>query len=130
MSHEYQRSGIRPVRIAVVDDSQDAAELFTFCLRNKGYQTARAFDGRSGLALLSTLIPDVALINYMMPFMFGTDMLMELRADPRTAGMKVIINSASPRAERLAMEAGADAFLHVPFDMRRLIDTVNHMLGR
>ena len=115
-------------RILVVDDDKDTAMVFSKALGEQGYQVARAFDGVAGLAAIRALMPDLALINLVMPGMTGDRLTQELRRDVSTTGMKIILTSASSKIERVAAMAGAQDFLSLPSTMSMLLSKVEKAL--
>ncbi len=96
-----------PLRILVVDDNQEVADFLAASFEQWGYRTATAYCGVTGLAMARAMRPDVVLLNVCMPRMSGLAVLKELRGDPATAGLKVILTSALGNVRELAEEAGA-----------------------
>lgn len=118
-----------PPRILVVDDNRDAAKLMLFVLGRHGFRLAYAYCGLTGLVLARMTKPDLILLNYLMPQMHGIAVLRELRADPMTAGIKVIMTSGYSRIAELASEAGAQDSILYPFLIREMEMKVNRVLG-
>jgi CheY-like chemotaxis protein len=105
-----------PARILIVDDFEDARELYAEYLRLRGYEVTGAADGPEALHLALPSDYDLIILDLALPRMDGIAVLRALRAEPRTARTPIIILSASvgsePREETLA--AGADLFLEKP----------------
>lgn len=101
-------------RILVVDDHPDIVEYFLFYLRQKGFRLAWAYDGVTALALAKVTKPDLVLLNIQMPRIDGVQVLRELREDPRTRDMKVILMSGLIHVRELAKENGAQDYLEYP----------------
>ena len=79
-------------RIVIVEDERDMADLVATRLRREGYKVDVAHDGVDALALLrSEPLPDLAVLDIMLPGMPGTEIAAKLRDDPRTAGMPIIM---------------------------------------
>jgi CheY-like chemotaxis protein len=86
--------GDKPV-VLVVDDSVDALELFRLSLGNAGYHVLSATNGKDALELLQGgQIPNVILVDLMMPVMDGMELIEELRSDRRLAHLPVVVVSA------------------------------------
>jgi two-component system phosphate regulon response regulator PhoB len=110
----YWLSMHRP-RILVVDDNRDALDFFILYLTKRGFRVAWAYDGLTGLALAKVTKPDLILLNWQMPHMDGLAVLKELRGNPETSGLKVIMTSGHVFVREWAAEAGAqDAILYPP----------------
>ena len=103
-------------RVLIVDDFEDARDLYAEFLRLQGYEVTGAADGPAALNLALPAEYDVIVLDLALPRMDGLEVLRQLRADPRTRRTPIIILSASvgqePREDALA--AGADLFLEKP----------------
>jgi len=117
----------RPVLI--VDDSADVREILSLLLEGEGYPTLCADSGDAALDLLQHgAQPFVILLDWMMPGMDGEAVRAELRADPRTASIPVVVVTASPQ---LGGHAPADGTTLVkPFDADELLHVVGEHHGR
>ena len=115
-------------RVLVVDDLADVTDLLSELLRKRGFQVSTAYDGVAGLEAVRLHLPDLVLLNFIMPGLDGLQVLARLRADPRTARVKVIIHSATPIRERACL-AGAHDFLKVPFACDELHASIARVLG-
>jgi CheY-like chemotaxis protein len=116
-------------RILVVDDNRAAADLLLMYLTQRRYRTAWAYCGLTGLALAKVTRPDLVVLNYMMPGMNGLAVLKELRADPATAGLKVIMTSGHAPVKDYAMAAGAQDFIAYPVRFTEFGAKVDRVLG-
>jgi CheY-like chemotaxis protein len=112
----------RRPRILVVEDNDALRENLAECLDGEGYQVSEARDGHAALALLEAgPLPDVVLIDMMMPGMGGTELVSRIRAEPRLAGLRLVLSTGmAPPSETVA----ADAVLTKPFGMAELLDSV------
>src|SRR5258708_1928186 len=88
---------VAPLRILVVEDERALTETLSYNLRKEGYEPIVAHDGREGLRKAQTLLPDLIILDLMLPVMSGQEVLRELRSGDRTREIPVIILSA--RAE-------------------------------
>ena len=114
-------------RVLVVNDQSDMADMYSWLLRSWGFQVATAYDGITGLEAVRTSLPDLVVLNCMMPGLTGLEVLERLRREARTAEVKVIIESASP-VGKLAWELGAQEFLHTPFSPGMMFEKVSRVL--
>jgi CheY-like chemotaxis protein len=86
----------RPAGVLVVDDDDDIRESLTWLLEDEGFQVSTAANGRQALDVLARIpLPDVALVDLRMPVMDGVELIGALRADPRYAGLRIIVFSAA-----------------------------------
>src|SRR5690606_32149675 len=90
-----------------------------------------ATDAREGVALVRAEAPDLVLLDLMMPYVSGLDILAELRHDPATAHTPVIVLTASTdRETRIeALRTGANDFLNKPIDPSELVPRVSNLLA-
>ena len=118
-----QRSG-RPV-VLVVDDNSDMRQYLTQMLVQR-YEVRSAPDGEAALAAIRKQAPDIVLTDVMMPRLDGFGLIRELRADPNTRTIPVIVLSAraGEEAKVEGIEHGADDYLIKPFSARELLARV------
>jgi CheY-like chemotaxis protein len=121
-----------PVRVLVVDDSDEVRDLIRVNLELEGYDVRTCDDGAQALAELGAWLPDVVTLDVVMPRMDGFATLAAIRADPRTAGLPVVMVTgraqAADREQGTAL--GADAFLSKPFEPADLVATVSGLAAR
>ena len=125
--------------VVVVDDDPFDCELLDTTFRQLPFVVEATFldDGRAAYQHLTSgeHRPDVVMVDLNLPGMLGTDLIRELRANPSTATLHVLVLSSSSTSwdVRTAYEAGADAYHVKPFDMtemRELLETVMRYWGR
>lgn len=98
--------------ILVVDDSPDVLRSLEVLLKLDGYAVTTATSGAAAMKLLDGPLPHCVLLDFHMPGLSGLDVLKNIRADPRLKHINVIIFSAGASyVRRLALDAGADAFV-------------------
>jgi class 3 adenylate cyclase len=99
-------------------------------LTAKGYELSAACDGEEALAKLALQVPDLVLLDVMMPGMSGYEVCRRIRADPATALLPVVLcTSLDPHEERIhGIEAGADDFLSKPLNRQELFARVKSLL--
>ncbi len=118
-------------RILIVDDFEDARELYAEYLRMRGFEVSAAADGPAVLHLAMPAQFDAIVLDLALPRMDGIDVLRELRRDPRTSAVPIIILSASvgPEPREQALEAGADLFLEKPCLPDELEAAIEKLVG-
>ena len=118
--------------VLVVEDDPTILQLLEVNFEMVGFTVVRAEDGLLGLEAARSKRPDVIVSDVMMPNMSGLEMVSELKADPDTAGIPVILLSAKAQGSdvRQGIEAGADDYVTKPFEPLDLIDRVNSLLAR
>jgi DNA-binding response OmpR family regulator len=112
------------VDVLIVDDDAQLAFGVSRRLEAVGYATRTAGSGEQGLAAAHDVVPDVVLLDVMMPGMDGLTALQRLRTDRRTSHVPVIMLSASLGDERDALDAGAKYFLKKPYSHEHLFAAV------
>jgi two-component system, chemotaxis family, sensor kinase CheA len=118
--------------ILVVDDTAVVRELERSILEEAGYRVRTAGDGRSALTALAGHQVDLVVTDVDMPDCDGLELTRAIRAEPGLAGLPVVVvtSKAADADRRLAMEAGADAYLvKGDLDRRSLLDVVGRLLG-
>ena len=115
--------------VLVVDDNADLRAMLSRLLSPR-YEVRTAVDGEEALRLVSERAPDLVLTDVMMPRVDGLELLRELRADPATASLPVILLSARAGEEAAigGLRAGADDYLVKPFSARELVARVRSSL--
>ena len=118
--------------ILVADDDEDIVRFVEVNLRLEGFEVATAPDGEAALESAYELLPDLMLLDVMMPKMDGFAVCQRLRSDPRTKNMSVIMLTAkSLSADKVVgLTAGADDYMIKPFDPVELIARVKSALRR
>ncbi|MDB4940840.1 MAG: hypothetical protein JWP97_374 [Labilithrix sp.] len=119
--------GARKIRVLVVDDNEDAAELLAEALAMLGYDTRVAYDGAAALRLHESYAPDVALLDIGLPVMTGYELAGRLRSAPGGDVLKLVaVTGYGQDADRArTREAGFDAHLVKPV----LVDTLGALLA-
>jgi len=117
-------------RVLVVDDSDVIRQLISVNLEMEGFEVATAVDGQDALEKILVVLPDVITIDVRMPRLDGFDTVAALRADPRTANLKVAMVTACAQDSDVERgdEVGVDAFITKPFDPSTLVRTVRDLV--
>lgn len=116
--------------ILVVDDEVGALTLIGIMLERGGFSVLKAKDANDALAVLDQNVPDLIILDVMMPGMDGIELCGVIRDRDETASVPVLILSARNDADSVmrGMEAGADDYLPKPILHHDLVAKVNHML--
>jgi two-component system, OmpR family, alkaline phosphatase synthesis response regulator PhoP len=119
-------------RILVIDDEKDLIELVRYNLEKEGFVVRSAQDGESGLSAAKKELPDLIIVDLMLPGIDGLDVCRSLRSDSRTARIPVIMLTAkSAEPDRiLGLELGADDYVTKPFSPRELLARIKAVLRR
>jgi DNA-binding response OmpR family regulator len=125
-------NGETTARILVADNDEDILTLVSFRLQRQGYEVLVARDGAEALERARAELPDLCVLDVMMPKLTGYDVTRELRADPRTADVPVILLTARVQEAdvRSGYDAGADDYVRKPFAPQELRDRVADLLRR
>ena len=123
--------------VLVVDDDPDIRELITWKLGQAGYATLVAADGEAGLAAAATgdpdgNLPDLILVDWMMPKMSGIEVCRALRENPLTARIPVILLTANSQEAdvEVGFAAGVDDYIAKPFSPREMLGRIQAVLAR
>ncbi len=118
--------------IAVVDDEPDILELVALNLKKSGFKVRDFLDGTSFMRYLSTEIPDLIILDLMLPDADGMDICKSLRKSEKFANVPVIILTAKgdEMDKVLGLELGADDYITKPFSPRELTARVKAVLRR
>ena len=111
------------MRIAVIEDERDLAGLLAFQLEKEGYKVLMAHDGKSGYELVSSELPDLVLLDIMLPIVSGVEVCKLLKKQKSTQGIPVIMLTAKgEEIDRvIGFEVGADDYVTKPFSIRELL---------
>jgi DNA-binding response OmpR family regulator len=117
-------------RVLVADDEDDIRGLVSLAVRKAGCTVAASVaDGTAALAAARADVPHLAVLDVSMPGSTGLEVCTALRADPATAGVRVLLLSAGASADDVArgLAAGADAYLAKPFVIAELVTRVREL---
>ncbi len=119
-------------RVLVVEDEPDIAALIAYQLTREGYRVETAATGTDALAAVSREVPDLVVLDRMLPGLSGDEVLQSLRKEAATRTIPILILTAKKDQEdRIAgFELGADDYLTKPFSPRELVLRVQAILRR
>lgn len=122
---------VRP-KILVVDDEPEAVELVEFNLKQAGFDVAAAADGAEALKKARTLVPNLVVLDLMLPEVDGLEVCKMLRRDSATSKIPIIMLTAkAAEIDRiLGLELGADDYITKPFSPRELVLRIKRILER
>nr|MEE4267201.1 response regulator [Candidatus Krumholzibacteria bacterium] len=118
--------------ILIVEDEEDIAELLEYNLNRHGYQPESVGSGEDGLQLAREAMPDLILLDLMLPKLSGIEVCRSLKADPETSKIPVIMLTAKGEEEDIVagFDAGADDYVTKPFRPKVLLARVKAVLRR
>ncbi len=120
------------MRILIVEDERGLTDVLEYNLKREGYDTVVAHDGQEGLRKAQTLLPDLILLDIMLPGLSGFDVCRELRAGERTREIPIIIISAKSEEtdQVVGFSLGADDYVTKPFHVKVLLQRIKALQRR
>lgn len=120
--------GLMPL-VLVVDDENDIAEMLEIYLRQAGFRTERAADGKTALSLFRSAKPDLILLDVQIPGLDGIEVLRKVRAEDNTP--VILVTARIEDIDKLlGLEMGADDYITKPFSAREVLARVKAVLRR
>ena len=118
--------------ILIAEDEKDIRQLVSFNLERESFSTISSGDGKTALSLARSNIPDLIILDLMLPVMDGFEVFKELRLDSRTKDIPVIMLTAKAQLDDIiaGLEMGADDYLTKPFSPKELMLRVKALLKR
>lgn len=117
-------------KIVIVEDHQTMREAMRLVLEPEGFDIREAADGPTALATIREQLPDLVFLDLNIPGTSGADVLRELKSDPATSGVRVIIvTAAGDEAKQRVLGLGADGYFTKPFSPTALLRTVEQVLA-
>lgn len=115
-------------KVLIVDDEQDVLKVLKARVESKGYQVVTAVDGVKALEILKTEIPDLIISDVLMPVMDGFQLYKELKQNPKTAKIPVLILTARGKMEDTFRVIGVDEFISKPFVTEDFLKKVSKLI--
>lgn len=119
-------------KVLIIEDEKDLAELLAFNLEKEGYAATCVHDGKQGLERAGADLPDLILLDLMLPGLLGTEVCKALRKDKRTAHIPIImITAKGDEIDRVVgFEVGVDDYIVKPFSMREVALRIKAIMRR
>ena len=117
-------------RVLIIDDSKTIVVAIKKYLRSAGYETLEAFDAETGLSIIQQNPPDLVFLDIMLPGMNGFTALRNIRRDPKTHDVPVIMMSGNEQAveQFYVSRIGADGFMKKPFTREDIFSRIEPLL--
>jgi len=119
-------------RVLIVEDESSIAELIAVNLRHNGFEPIWSEDGDSAQRELDAVLPDVILLDWMLPGLSGVQLARKWRADARTKGIPILMLTArGDEPDKVAgLDAGADDYITKPFSTQEMLARIRAVLRR
>lgn len=117
--------------VLVVDDEKMTRDLLRLMLKGTGFKIFEAEDGFVALEQIAAHMPDIMILDVMMPGLDGLAVCQKIRSEPETADLPVIMLSAktTPTAIQDGLDAGANRYLTKPVGFKELLNNIQDVLG-
>lgn len=117
-------------RLLIADDDKNLHNMLSHALSTEGFDIIHSYDGRETLKLAKEQVPDLIVLDILMPFVDGRDVCMELKSDPSTEDIKVLMmtGKADQLDRMLGLEIGADDYIAKPFSGAQLCRKIKRVL--
>jgi two-component system phosphate regulon response regulator PhoB len=120
------------LRVLIIEDERGLTDVLEYNLQREGYDTSVAHDGQEGLRKAQTLLPDLILLDIMLPGMSGLDVCRELRSGERTRHIPIILLTAKAEEtdQVVGFSLGADDYVTKPFSVKILLQRIKALQRR
>ena len=119
-------------KVLIVEDDRSLAEVLNYNLRAAGYETILATDGQDGLLKAQTRLPEIVILDLMLPVVDGLDVCRRLRAEAATRDMLIVMLTAKAEEsdELVGFSLGADDYVTKPFSVKVLLERLKALSRR
>jgi two-component system alkaline phosphatase synthesis response regulator PhoP/two-component system response regulator VicR len=119
------------VKILVCDDERSIVRLIQVNLERQGWSVVTAYDGKEGLEKIRAEKPDICVLDVMMPYMDGFEVLKNLRREPETQNLPVVMLTAKAQDKDVfeGYHFGADVYLTKPFNPAELVTFIKRIIA-
>lgn len=119
------------VKILVCDDERSIVRLIQVNLERQGWEVVTAYDGKEGLEKIMSEKPDICVLDVMMPYMDGFEVLKNLRREPSTQKLPVVMLTAKAQDKDVfeGYHYGADVYLTKPFNPMELVTFIKRIIA-
>ncbi|RLA15094.1 MAG: two-component system response regulator [Gammaproteobacteria bacterium] len=117
--------------VLIVDDEEYIVTSLEYVVKSAGYEVVIAYDGEQAMEKVTATVPDLLILDVMMPKLDGFEVCEKIRANPLWKSIRIIMLTAKGRdSEReKGMSLGADAYMTKPFSTRDILKRVEELLG-
>lgn len=118
-------------KMLIVDDEPNIVMSLEYTFKKNNFQVFIARDGQEALDILKTELPDIIILDVMMPMVDGYATLEQIKQDERLAGCRVIFLSAKNKVTDIekGIALGADLYMTKPFSVKKLVEEVNTLVN-
>lgn len=119
-------------KVLIVEDEESLLKLESILLTSRGYDVCSARNGKSAMAMLESEKPDIVLLDIMLPEMDGFEVCRQIKSNPQTSSIPVIMLTAKKSREDMATgeQAGADWYITKPFKSAMVVETIQRFLNK
>lgn len=119
-------------KVLIAEDEETIVESLSFLMEKEGYDVSVATDGRTAISMIARDVPDMVLLDVMMPVCDGFEVVRAARNDPNTRQIPIMMLTAKTREvdRRKGLELGVDDFVTKPFSTRDVVSRVKALLER
>jgi len=119
-------------KILIVEDEESLLKLESILLSSKGYSVTGVMDGKAALEEIKKNIPDLVLLDVMLPEMDGFEVCRRIKEESETAGIPVVMLTAKKSNQDIerGRQVGADAYITKPFKSTRVIELIQGLIPR
>ena len=119
-------------RVLIIEDERDLTQVLSYNLQREGFEALVAHDGQEGLRKAQTLLPDLIILDLMLPTLSGVEVCRELRAGERTRDIPIIILSAKAEEtdQVVGFSLGCDDYVTKPFSIKVLLQRIKALQRR
>jgi two-component system, OmpR family, phosphate regulon response regulator PhoB len=118
--------------ILIIDDERDIVDAIEYNLKKEGFTTHKSLDGMNGFRLAKEIVPDLIILDLMLPGMSGIELCKAVKKNEKTSRVPIIMLTAKKQEvdKVVGLEVGADDYMVKPFSMKELIARVKAILRR
>jgi two-component system phosphate regulon response regulator PhoB len=119
-------------KVLIVEDERSLTDVLVYNLEREGYEVSVSHDGRDGLRKAQTLLPDVLILDLMLPGLSGLDICKDLKSNAKTAAIPILMLTAKSEEtdQIVGFAVGADDYVTKPFSTKVLMQRVRALMRR
>jgi CheY-like chemotaxis protein len=124
------KAGLAKKTILIVDDEFGILEVLESILSDAGFSVQSAINGQEALSRMQKTVPDLVILDFMMPLLDGAGVIKAMRADKRLRSVPVLLASALPEKTIAEHCNGYNVFLRKPYKTERLMEEISRLLDK